>query len=73
MLPHRGRKLSTSTAMISLAGSQKPMAETLQELKAELAFLEKRMSKIAQHPELAHTAVDYANKIAALREQIKAL
>jgi hypothetical protein len=31
------------------------MAETLQELKAELAFLEKRMSKIIQHPELEHS------------------
>ena len=49
------------------------MAETLQELKAELAFLEKRMSKILQQPELGHTVVDYANKIAALREQIKKL
>ena len=49
------------------------MAETLQELKAELAFLEKRMSKIIQHPELEHTVVDYANKVAELREKIKKL
>jgi hypothetical protein len=49
------------------------MAESLPELKAELAFLEKRMSKIVQHPEVAHTAVDYANQIAALREKIKKL
>jgi hypothetical protein len=49
------------------------MGKTVSELKAELAFLEKRMSKIVQHPEVAHTAVDYANQIAALREKIKKL
>jgi uncharacterized protein involved in type VI secretion and phage assembly len=47
------------------------MAETLSELKAELAFLEKRMSKIVQHPEVAHTTADYANQTAALCEKIK--
>jgi hypothetical protein len=49
------------------------MAETLEQLKAELAFLEKRVSKIVQHPELEHTVVDYANKIAALRQKIQEL
>lgn len=49
------------------------MAETLAELKTELAFLERRMAKIQQHPELGKTAVDLANKIAALREKIKKL
>jgi hypothetical protein len=49
------------------------MAETLPEQKAELVFLERRMSRIQQHPELGHTAVDVANKIAALRETIKKL
>ena len=38
-------------------------------LKSELAFLEKRMSKIQQQPELERLAVDCANKIAALRKR----
>src|ERR1700678_1256870 len=49
------------------------MAETISELKAELIFQEKRMSKIQQHPELGSSVVDCANKIAALREKIKKL
>jgi len=49
------------------------MAETLSEIKEELAFQERRMSKIQQHPELGESAVDCANKIAALREKIKKL
>jgi hypothetical protein len=47
------------------------MGETISELKAELLFQEKRMSRIQQHPELGHSAVDCANKIAELREKIK--
>jgi hypothetical protein len=49
------------------------MAETLPELKAELTFLEKRMSKVLQHPELKDSIVDYANRVAALRDKIKKL
>lgn len=49
------------------------MADTLSELKAELIFIEKRMSQIQQHPEMGRLAVDYANQVAALREKIKAL
>lgn len=45
----------------------------LSELKSELAFLEKRMSKIQQQPEFGRLAVDCANQIAALREKIRAL
>jgi hypothetical protein len=48
------------------------MAETLEE-KAELAFLEKRVSKIVQRPELGHTVVDYANKIVTPRQKLQEL
>jgi hypothetical protein len=47
------------------------VGETLSELEAELLFQERRISKIQQHPELGHSTVDCANKIAGLREKIK--
>jgi hypothetical protein len=47
------------------------MAETLAELRNELAFLEKHLSRICQHPDMDKAVTEYANKIAAIREKIK--
>jgi hypothetical protein len=47
------------------------MAETLAELKTELAILEKHLSRICQHPGMDEAVTDCANKIAILREKIK--
>jgi hypothetical protein len=47
------------------------MAETLADLKTALALLEKHLSRICQHPGMDKAVTECANKIAALREQIK--
>jgi hypothetical protein len=47
------------------------MAETLAELKTDLALLEKHLSRICQHADMDKAVTECANKIAAIREKIK--
>jgi hypothetical protein len=47
------------------------MADTLAELKIELALLERQLSRIFQHPDMDKAVTEYANKIAAIKEKIK--
>jgi hypothetical protein len=47
------------------------MPKTLAELKIELALLEKHLSRICQYANMDKTVTECANKIAAIREQIK--
>jgi hypothetical protein len=49
------------------------VSETLEELKSELIFLEKHMSRLQNEPELGRLAVDCANQIARTRDKIKKL
>jgi hypothetical protein len=49
------------------------VAETLAELRAELASLEKRLSQVCQQPGVGSITMDLANHIAAVRVKIKML
>ena len=47
------------------------MGDTIAELKAELAMLEKHLSRISQIPNMDQSVLECANKVAALRAKIK--